>query len=334
MKRIALLAAFVLSINFLNAQDESQFKKTATNIIRAEFPRARMLDIEFTQSLSRDFSSTLFDESFQEGNIKNQKGMVATVNFPFYRNQKWTVTASGSFSYHEFEFDELTNISSTSTFQQNNIATFHNFSSAISTTYFSTLFKKPFIYNASVIVDGNNEGVERIKGLIGGSLILKRDANTTLTVGAIVFVDKTAQIPFFPTFSYNYKFKNSPWEFDFILPQRLYFRRSLNKTSRITVGSEFGGNGFYVNADAPGFPKVSEYSQLEIKSGLMYENMITRNLIITAKGGIIHFISNRLTEKGEPTKDYVYENNQDAAGYFSVGVSFNPFIKKNSQPNK
>jgi len=83
-----------------------------------------------------------------------------------------------------------------------------------------------------------------------------------------------------------------------------------------------------VNVDAPDFPCVFEYSQLEINSGVMYEHLLSSNLIVTVKGGLTHFISNRLTEKGEANKDFIYENEQDATGYFNVGLSFDPFFKR------
>lgn len=198
----------------------------------------------------------------------------------------------------------------------------------MSSTYFSTLFKKAVIYNASVIVDGNDEGFERVKGLVSLSFIMKRTERTTITLGAFVFIDPTSQIPFFPTFSFTHRFKNSPWEVDFILPQRLLIRRQIGDYGRISVGSTFGSSGFYVNVDAPNFPDVFEYSQLEINSGVIYEHLLASNLIVTVKGGLTNFISNRLTEKGEANKDFIYENEQDATGYFNVGLSFDPFFKK------
>lgn len=48
-----------------------------------------------------------------------------------------------------------------------------------------------------------------------------------MTVGIIAMLDPTSQIPFFPLFTYNHKFKDSNWEFDAILPQRLIFKKPL-----------------------------------------------------------------------------------------------------------
>jgi len=319
----------LFSSQILLAQQEKNGPiQKASKEIKAEFPRTRILNFEYGQSLSRDFESQLFDEDFQEGEIKNQKTFNAAINLPVYYTERFVVTASGSYTFNEFEFQDLENKAEAIPFQQDDILGFHNFSGSLSGTYFAQLFGKPVIYNASVIVDGNDEGFERVKGLVGASLIMKRTERTTITLGAIAFIDPTSQIPFFPTFTYKHNFKNSPWEFDFILPQRLLFRRYLGNNSRLSLGSTFGGNGFYVNVNAPGYPDVFEYSQLEINTGLIYEYRLSDYVITTLKGGLTNFISNRLTEKGEPTGDYIYENEQDATGYFNVGFSIDPFAGK------
>jgi len=331
MNRFKALFLFSLIIGpqFLFSQKDtlSSIKETSRQI-KAEFPRTRILNFEYGQSLSRDFDSELFGDDFQKGEIKNQKNFNVSLNLPFYYTEKLVLTASANYNFNEFEFQGLENTSETILFEQDGIVGFHNFSGSVSGTYFSQLFGKPVIYNASIIVDGNDKGFERLKGLVGASLIMKRTERTTITLGAIAFVDPTSQIPFFPTFTYNHDFKNSPWEFDFILPQRLLFRRYIGENSRLSLGSTFGGNGFYVNVNAPDFPNVFEYSQLEINSGLIYEYRLSDYIITTVKGGLTNFISNRLTEKGEPTGDYIYENNQDATGYFNVGFSIDPFAGK------
>ncbi|WP_452223817.1 hypothetical protein [Lacinutrix chionoecetis] len=328
MNKTLIIIAIICSSTFMKAQSPSDsLKKKATMDIKEKFPRARALNFEYSQSLSRDFDSQLFEQDFQKGDIKTQHTFNASANIPLYKTRKWSLTGSLNYQFNEFEFDNIETTDIT-VFEQNGIVNFHNFSTAFSSTYFSTLFNKPVIYNASIIADGNDKGVERLKGLIGASFILKRTARTTITLGAIVFIDPTSQIPFFPTFSYNHRFKNSKWEIDFILPQRLLLRRFIGKNGRFSIGSSFGSTGFYVNVDNPNFAETFEYSQLEIKSGIIYEHRINDFLIGTFQGGIENFVSNRLTEKGEPTQDFIYENNQDATGYFKVGISIDPFAGK------
>lgn len=327
-KFIKTITLFLISIS-INAQvNDSIFKEKAEKRLKAEFPSFRMINLEYMQTGKSEFNSQLFDQDFQKGTLNNIKTVNLGVNLPIYIKNKLTITSSLSYKFNEFEFSDIQNVATIPTFQQNDLITFHNFSTALSATYFSTLFKKPIIYNTSIIADGNQEGFERLKGLIGFSFILKRTARVTMTLGAIVFVDPTAQIPFFPTFTYNYKFKNSAWDFDFILPQRILFRRPIANKGRISVGSMLNSNGFYVNIDNPNFPAVAEYSQLEINSGLIYEHQLSKNFIATFKGGVSNFVSSRLTEKAKPNSEYFYKNEQSAKGYFNVGISFNPTLKK------
>ncbi len=326
-KTLIIVVIFFITTIAKAQQTTDSLQQKATVSIKEKFPRARVLNFEYGQSLSRDFDSEIFGEEFQEGEIKAQRTFSAAANIPIYKTRKWSLTGSLNYQFNELEFDNIETTDVT-VFEQNGIVDFHNFSTALSSTYFSTLFKKPVIYNASLIVDGNDKGFERVKGLVGLSFIMKRTERTTITLGAIVFVDPTAQLPFFPTFSYNHRFKNSKWEVDFILPQRLLLRRPVGENGRFSIGSSFGSTGFYVNVDNPNFAETFEYSQLEIKSGIIYEHRFSDYLIGTFQGGIQNFISNRLTEKAKPTSDFIYENNQDATGYFQVGISIDPFVKR------
>ena len=328
MSKITYTALFILGVYNANAQQKSDTlqKRTALEV-KEKFPRARILNIEYGQSLSRDFDSELLEQKFQEGKIKAQQEISVSANIPIYRTRKWSLTGSANYQYNQFEFENIDQTTPT-IFEQNGKEEFHNLSGALSSTYFSTLFKIPVIYNASIIVDGNEKDAERLKGMLGLSLIIKRTERTTMTLGAIAFIDPTSQIPFFPTFSVNHKFKNSPWEVDFILPQRLLFRRFVGENGRFSIGSTFGATGFYVNVDSPNFANVYQYSQLEVKSGVMYEHRFSDYLIGTFQGGFQNFISNRLTQKGEFNKDFIYKNTQNGTGYFKVGISVDPFAKK------
>lgn len=328
MKKLIPFTILLLISVSLKAQTKNDSLKQKTILdIKEKFPRTRILNFEYGQSLSRDFNSKLFDEDFQKGEIKAQQTFTASANIPIYKTRKWNLTGSLNYQFNELEFSNLETLNNIG-YKQNTILNFHNFSTALSLTYFSSLFKKPVIYNASLIVDGNDKGLERLKGMLGFSFIMKRTKRTTITLGAIVFIDPTSQIPFFPTFSYNHKFKNSKWEVDFIMPQRLLLRRFVGENGRFSIGSSFGSTGFYVNIDSPIFAETFEYSQLEIKLGIVYEHRISNYLIGTFQGGLQNFISNRLTEKGEPTKDFIYENKQNATGYFQFGISIDPFAKK------
>ncbi|CAM1354188.1 hypothetical protein [Tenacibaculum insulae] len=331
MNKVKLIAIVFFTTIIVNAQEKkADLQKRTTLSIKEKFPNMRLLNFEYGQSLSRDFDSELLELNFNDSKITKQETFKAAVNMPLYasNNRRLNVTGSLNYQLNRFEFEKV-DATKPVIFEENGTASFHNFSTAVSATYFAKLFTLPVIYNASLIVDGSNNGFERIKGMMGFTLIMKKTASTTITLGNIVFIDPTAQIPFAPTFSFNHKFKNSKWELDFILPQRLLFRRFVGENGRFSVGSTFGNSGFYVDVDnTPAYNNTYEYSQLELKSGVIYEHRFNDFLIGTFQGGLQNFISNRLTKKGEPSNDYIYKNKQDATGYFQIGFSIDPFAKK------
>lgn len=215
-------------------------------------------------------------------------------------------------------------------FEQDGTVDFHYFSGALNATYFSTLFKKPIIYTTSIIADANDESFGRVKASLGFTLMLKRTKHTTIGIGAIGFIDKIAQIPALPVFLYNHKFKNPKWELDVILPLSVFLRKYLGENGRLSLGSTFGSSGFYVNSNNQSLNDLLEYRQLEIKTGLMYEHRINNFITGTVQGGMQNVLNSRLTEKGESASNNIYENTQDPAAYFKIGLSIDPFAKKKS----
>jgi len=292
--------------------------------IKEKFPGTRLLNFEYGQSLDRQFESELFGERFQEGEVRFQQNFQATANLPLYASQRLYLMGSFNYRYTAFELDNMV-VDGVEDDNQNGGIKFHYFSTTLRSMLYGSLFNRPVIYNASLLIDGNENGFERMKGMLGLSFVIKQTKRVTMTLGAVVFVDPTSQIPFFPAFSYNYHFRNPAWELDFVLPQRLLLRRYIGENDCLSVGSTFGSTGFYVNMGHPDFATVYEYGQLEIRSGITYEHRFNDYLIGTFKGGVQHFIGNRLTEKGEPTGDFIYKNEQRPTGYFQIGISIDPF---------
>jgi hypothetical protein len=325
-KAISIILLYLVSICAIAQTSQDSLRQKAVERIKEKFPETRILNFEYNESLDRRFRSKLYGQDFQEGDIKGQRNFMASVNIPVYKTQKWSFTASMFYQFSEFEFNTIENPSEMPFFERKGIAHFQNFSAALSATYFSILFNKPIIFNTSIIVDANEENFGRFKGLLGFTFILKQTERTTITLGAIGFIDPSSQIPFIPTFGYNHSFKKLKWELDFILPQRLLLRRSIGENGRLSLGSQLGYTAFYVDPNQS-YGNMFTYSQIELKTGIMYEHRINDYLIGTFQGGLQNFLSNQATEKGENAKDYIYENKQDGTGYFQIGISIDPFAK-------
>lgn len=325
-KTICLFSLAFFCLN-LKAQENDDIKKKMQATLADKFPETRTIDVRYLRYLPSDFDTELMKEGYEEGKLESYSKLRVAINLPVIRQPKWNVTSS--FVYTNDAFD-LRNVSSQNDPLQpsyNRKRDFHTFVGAISFTYFSTLFGKPFIYNSSLIADASNRDIERLKGFIGGSMVIKRTPQTMMTVGAVVFIDPASPLPFAPTFSLDHKFSGSAWVLDLILPQRLLLKRSLLTNGRISIGSEITGDGLYVNNPLPGYSSVYNFTQVELRSGLTYEYGI-KKIILSFKTGISTPLSNRLTEKGESSSDYILKVNRQSAGYFSIGASYNIFKKK------
>lgn len=327
IKSILSITAVMLTI-IAGAQENQEPRKEVQQEVADKFPAARVFDIQFQQYLPSDFNSDLNDRPFENGTIQNHYKLKAAANIPFYKKPKWMLTASFNYKYEGYELDNVQQVSAVPIADYDKTPEFHYLSAAMSFTYYSSLFKKPFIYNASILTDGSERSAERIKGLIAGSLVLKRTENTTMTVGLVIFIDPASAIPLTPSFTLEHRFKNTAWTLDFILPQRLLFKRPVGNNGRISLGTELGSDGFYVYLNQPGLARVYDYRQLELKSGITYEHKVSEMVIATFRTGLSTVFNSRLSERGKSTNDYIWKSQQDGTAYFTLGLSFNPFVKK------
>ena len=330
--KLSVLANFLFF--FASSQETQEIKQKTQAAITNRFPSTRMFDMRFEQYLPTDFDSELFDAPFEKGTIQNHYRFSTSINLPVIIRNRWNITSSLRYRYEAFEFANVQNLGNSSIPVYDQKSDYHYLSGALSFTYFSKLFKKPFVYNASFIVDGTEKDAERIKGFFGANLILKKTQRTTIGLGVIVFVDPTSPIPASPTFLIEHRFDNSPWTLDFILPQRLLFKRELLKNGRLSLGTEMNSNGFYTYVNQPGFAKVYDYRTLELNSGLTYEHLFSKSVIATFRGGLSNVFNARVSERGKNTNDYIFSSRQDATAYFSLGFSYNPDFNQKPKATK
>ncbi|KIO52918.1 hypothetical protein [Flavobacterium hibernum] len=308
------------------AQEKDTPAKTVVKVITDKFPTTRILDVQYEQLGPSNFDSKLFGDRFEKGRIDSHDRLKVAINVPFFASEskRFVLTSSLRYKYETYEFGDIYKVNTTVPFTREK-EEIHFFAAAMSATYVSTLFSKPIVYNATATVDGNQENVQRVKGFVTANVVLKRTENTTITVGALVMLDPSSIIPLTPLFTYNHKFESSKWDVDFILPQRILFRRELLKNGRISLGTELNSESFYLNLNTQNLKGVYELNQLELKSGITYEYRLSSKIIGTFKGGVNNVLSTRITEKGQRTNRYVYDQKEDAQGYFRFGISYNPF---------
>lgn len=327
MKKTIIVAQLLLLTVLANAQHgkESLQKRTVQNI-KEKFPEERVFHIEYGQSFNRDFDSELFDEAYQDAKIKNQERLKAIANVPIYRKNRWEIMATGNYHFHRFDFDDVPTNVKPAYFECKGSAEFHYLSTEIQVMRFSQLFNKPILYMGSIKADGTEKDFGRVKGSLGFSFLLKKTKQTVFGLGAMAFIDPSEQFPYIPTLVLTHKFNNSEWELDMLLPDRLMFQRSMGQKGRLSIGTSLENTGFYIENRGVG-KNLLEYTQLELKTGFMYEHRINHFITASVHAGLQNFLDSRMMEKGDASDDEIYTNSQDMTGYFQLGISFHPFAK-------
>lgn len=300
--------------------DSAGIQRRAMAFAADKFAIARPLNIEFTYAAPYSYTSDREGKSFQGGKVTGFSQMKVSSNINFVKKKSWTLGATLGYRYTVAGADIFDPFTGGAKSVDND---FHYLFSSVNFSYFSTLFNKRVIYASSLLVDGSDKHIERVKGLITGTMILKANQRTKMMAGILVNIDPSAQTPLLPTFSYEHKFNNG-FVADIILPKSLYLRKYLHPNARISLGSEIDRTSFYLyNID--GTDQRYEYRQLDINSGLTFEQVIVRQFVFTLKTGMRLTTSGRLFRKEDSFGDPVFETRPDPAYYINVGISFNPF---------
>jgi hypothetical protein len=299
--------------------------KGTRRYINDKFPTTRAFDLQYEQLGAVNYDARFLGD-VERGRIENHSKLKFASNIKLYTSEskRFFITNSFRYKYESYELGNNNNAISDSDFEKQK-REFHYFSNAVSATYFTSLFRKPVLYNATVTGDANDKAFQRVKGFVSATMIMKNTESTTITIGAIAFADPSSIVPFVPVFSYEHQFMNSSWQLDIILPQRIMVKRGLLENGRISLGTEINNENFYINFNDDRLKGVYELNQLELKSGITYEYEFFKNFIGTFKGGFNNVVNSRITLRGEKTSKYVIENKQGTQIYFNLGFSYNPF---------
>ncbi|MCS3532109.1 hypothetical protein [Chryseobacterium sp. JUb7] len=314
-KKTVLTSSLLTFSNFYLAQTRDSIPQKVMAYVAEKFPLARDFNVEFTQLTPYKFSSKLHGADLPENKVNNFSQVKLSSNINLIRTKKWILSTTLNYRYTSVDTEN-----SISDYAKNN--DFHYHSETLSFTYFSKLFNKTTVFSANFSIDGSEQHFERMRGMVTGTMILKANPKTKMSVGLVGIIDPSSQVPVIPTFTYEHTFNNG-WIADIILPKRVLIKRNIFENGRISFGTEMDNTSFYIyDAD-----KKYEYRQLEINSGAMYEQKIG-SFIGTLKTGIRAVPNARIFEKNESFKDYFFEASPKPSFYFNIGISYNPFGKR------
>lgn len=303
-----------------SAKDSIAIPRRVVAYAADKFTIVRPLNIEFSNASPYNFTSKRGGTTLQESKVNNFTQAKVSANFNFIKRKTWLLGATAGYRYTSAEATMVDPFTGNMTLLDQK---FHYLFSAVNFTYFSKLFGKRTIYSSSLIVDGSEQHIERVKGLITGVMVLKATERTKMTVGLAVNIDPTTQIPVIPVFTYEHKFNNGLIA-DITLPKSIYLRKYMfGNSGRLSLGTEMDQMTFYLY-DVDGTDQRYQYRQLDINNGIIYEHAIG-DFVVTGKTGIKMTPSGRLFRKEDSFNDAVFETKPDPTFYFNVGVSFNPF---------
>lgn len=319
----SLLAQQQDSIHQRQITDSISGAKKALIYVIDQFAITRPLNMQFYSATPHNFSIKQGDVVSPTYKMDTYYQAKANMNIHWLKRKNWLLSSTFGYNYTHMEASTEDNSSDVLT------ADFQHLSSALNFSYFSTAYKKTMIYNASVLVDGSEQYVERVKGLLSAVMVLKGTYKTKMAVGVIVNIDPSTQLPVLPIFTYENKL-NSVWTVDIILPKSAYLRKYVfHHTGRVSVGSELNLHSFYMY-DLDATAQKYEYRQIDINSGLVYEHAIG-HFVFAGKAGVRSLVRGRAFKKEDSFDKPQFEVKADVPFYFNVGVSINPFtlLKKN-----
>jgi hypothetical protein len=191
-----------------------------------------------------------------------------------------------------------------------------------------SLFNRPVTFG--VVVNAmTNASLNRIRiaPTAFASLNLIRTPETSLSLGAVLIGDRSSVVPAYLLVSYAHKFSNLGVELLADLPQRIIIRKELSRKSFVSVGSEMGGTLFFFNLKDPGLPSSAVSTTLLIKSGVTFEHLVRKNVVLGVSAGIMSSPMIKALEKNGNSSDYFMKSKTSNAPYVNFSISFLPFWK-------
>ena len=324
IKRALPAGLFLLSINASAQKAKDSVSTRVLNYLAGQFATARPFNIEYTGSLPFNYSPRYGDVKLPQARMHQFSQVKATANINVVKNRKWLIGMTGGYKYTDLS----TTIRSVGALEERSLnSDFHYFFTSVNVNHFSKLFNKTVIYSGSLVTDASEESFGRVKGILSATMVLRADAKVRMSAGLLVNIDAGSQLPVFPLFMYENKLGNG-WTADIIFPRQFLLRKYIPGHGRLSIGTQLDGTIFYLQGLGGNMTQKFEYRQTDIANGLIYEHLLGKHFILTAKGGLRVTTNGRIFEKSKTFADGIFETAPKPGGYFNVGVSFNPFFRK------
>jgi hypothetical protein len=189
-----------------------------------------------------------------------------------------------------------------------------------------SIFHHPIIYSLIVnFISDNLSSVRRFNFNGSVSLPVIRKRNTSLSIGALLLIDPSSPSPVLPIVNYYHQFTASGIELIVDIPTGVNIKKQIARNAWVLVGSNQNSySTFYDNYGGLLNGKAS-YNTIEVRSGLSFEYLFAKKLVLGLGSGINNTVSSRLFRAGENFKSASVISKVQSAPYVNLSLSLLPF---------
>lgn len=330
----ALLTLSMILTVSAYAQEENDAKDSLRSIasrINRVYPAVRPYSFQIDRVGDRPYNSNFLKQKMEAGEIDATLRTRTFLTFPSYKKRKFILYGTFTHLYQKQYLRDVENLSpSHPQYRSKRDVETHDLTLSIDGVYKDSLFGKTVVYTSALMLNSRNfKSVEKFRARFTGAIILKASQNTVMTAGIIALLDPSANLPFSPLFTYWHRFPNQ-WQFDFILPSRIYLRHPFN-TGWFSVGTELAtAHGFYT-PDQTILTGDYEFSNLLLQPCVSIEYPVAKNLLLGFRTGAEFTLASRLVKINGKNSDYVSRTKSDPATFINLSLSFVPGLTKTSR---
>ncbi|WP_309435138.1 hypothetical protein [Chryseobacterium sp.] len=288
------------------------------------YPALRQFGVSVNSYGYNDFDAKFNDNNLAKGKIKTER-ISSFFNTPAIRWKNNSLSGTVYYTYTSTKLKDITHGADNGQFlpvtsDKSTIDLALNYSRS------DMIFNQPIIY--SLVARGISDNLNTVRRFnFNGSftLPLKKNENTSFSVGLLVLVDPSSPLPVEPIINYYHKFASSGLELIVDLPNGANLKKGIGKNAWFSVGSnQTSYTLFYDHRNDFLDGKIS-YNTIELKSGAAFEYLFAKNVMLNVGGGINSFLASRVFRDGEKYSNASIKSTTKSSPYVHVGVSMLSF---------
>jgi len=288
-------------------------------------PLLRQVTISTDVISSSNIRSQLYGNDLFEGKL-SQVRTKALLSIPLKSWGKNSLSASFSLFHQHFNLHDVKFIQPiANSFNERSVDKL-TVGFTGSYTRVDSLFGRQIIYMGSLSgLTGRSSSIQKVSYLGGVILTLKQTPEKRVSVGLLLNLDPSIDIPVIPFYTYWRKYQNG-MELNVNLPQEVSVRKSLSDRFWASFGTSISGSVAFFRYAEPGFPKDVNFSIVDLKTGPKIEYRFAEKLIFGLNAGLLTPIQARQFEVSEKANDYFLKNKINSTPFVNFSISVLPFL--------